>query len=115
MNMKLHLGSIATLVVGVGAHAYAQPVVPEDSTTCPNPQQASCPQDQSQAAPAQTPPPAEPVAQTPPPEPTYAPAPAEHHDDWYTHQLAFSVGGGVDAFSQSNATRLTDVGGGWNA
>jgi hypothetical protein len=130
MNMKLHLGSVATLVVAVGAHAYAQPVVPADDTTCPNPDNAQCPQDQSQASGTTTTtttttspsttdttnttviPPPEPAP--PPPQTNFSPTPEPRYEG-VPGGLAFSVGGGVDDFSGTDARRMTNMGGGWTA
>ena len=117
MNMKLHLGSIATLVVTVGAHAYAQPVVPADDNSCPNPDTAQCPQNQPTTTTTTTTTPAPaPAPAAPPPEPTFsaAPPPAEHYEG-VPGGLAFSVGGGVDDFAKSDARRLTNMGGSWTA
>jgi hypothetical protein len=118
MNMKLHLGSVATLVVAVGAHAYAQPVVPADDNSCPNPDTAQCPQ----TAPPPTTttnttntiniPPPEPAA--PPPQTNFSAAPEPHYEG-VPGGLAFSVGGGVDDFAQSDARRMTNMGGSWTA
>jgi len=116
MNMKLHLGTFTTLIVAMGAHAYAQPVVPADDNSCPNPN-AQCPQEQGQTTTTTTtttPPPAQPA---PPPEPTFTsqPPPAPEHYEGIPGGLAFSVGGGVDDFAKSDARSLTSMGGSWTA
>jgi hypothetical protein len=122
MNMKLHLGTFTTLIVAMGAHAYAQPVVPADDNSCPNPN-AQCPQQgtttttttTSNPQPTTNAPP--PEAYTPPPEPTFsaAPPPSHEHYEGVPGGLAFSVGGGVDDFSKSSARAATSMGGSWTA
>jgi len=121
MNMKLHLGTFTTLIVAMGAHAYAQPVVPADDNSCPNPN-AQCPQEPgttttttTTTAPTTNAPP--PEATAPPPEPTFSatPPPSHEHYEGVPGGLAFSVGGGVDDFSKSAARAMTSMGGSWTA
>jgi len=129
MKLKHYLGSVATLVATVGARAYAQPVVPDDSS-CPRPDNQQCPSPsttttttttqpgqtgQTATQPMQpTEPQAQPYTQQAPQE--YTPeSSTSSMEGWFDHNLAFSVGGGVDDFTRDAARRDTGVGGSWNA
>jgi hypothetical protein len=118
IKLKYQLATLAT--VALAGQAYAQPVVPDDTQpSCPSSAGAqatgpSCPQPQAQATPTEQPAPAQQPSTYPPPPPpqtTYE----TQEQPWYQNQFAISVGGGVDDFAYSNAKRLTNMGGGWDA
>lgn len=123
--LKLKFPLAATALLGFAASAYAEPpVVPENADACPNPN-VTCPapqgtttQGQAQGPTAMNEP--QPAPQTnqynynAPPPPPPAQGGGEYESPW-SHQLGFSVGGGVDDFANGAQRRATDLGGDWNA
>lgn len=122
--LKLKFPLAATALIGFAGIAYADaPVVPENADACPNPN-VTCPAPQGTTQPQAQGPTAmnepQPAPQTnqynynAPPPPPPAQGGGEYESPW-SHQLGFSVGGGVDDFANGAQRRATDIGGDWNA